>query len=52
MKLKESTTKNLDINKIEELRQSIGWHRRRSDKKWKEILSKSYSSSSSNKSNC
>ncbi len=41
MKFKESTTKNLNIEKIEELRQSIGWKRKRSDRKWKEILSKS-----------
>ena len=41
MKLTESTSKNLDINKIESLRQSVGWSRRRTNKKWKEILSKS-----------
>jgi GNAT superfamily N-acetyltransferase len=42
MKLKESTSKNIDIDKIESLRQSVGWHRRRSNTKWKEVLSKSY----------
>lgn len=41
MKLRELTTKNIDIEKIEFLRQSVGWKRRRSDKKWKEVLSKS-----------
>lgn len=41
MKLRESTSKKLDIDKIEELRQSVGWSRKRSDKKWREILSKS-----------
>jgi len=42
MKIKESATKNIDIVKIEELRDSVGWKRKRGDKKWREILSKSF----------
>jgi len=41
MKLHDSTIKEISIDKIESLRQSIGWRRRRSDEKWKEILTKS-----------
>jgi len=40
MKYKESTNKNIDINQIRLIRKSIGWQPR-SEKKWKEILSKS-----------
>lgn len=40
MQYKESNTKNIDINQIRNLRKSIGWQPR-SEKKWKEILSKS-----------
>jgi hypothetical protein len=41
MKYKESINKNLDIDRINELRLSVGWPKNRSDKKWKEVLSKS-----------
>lgn len=41
MKYKESTSKKLNIKKIDILRKSVGWKKRRSDKKWKEVLSKS-----------
>jgi ribosomal protein S18 acetylase RimI-like enzyme len=37
---KDSINKNIDINQIRLLRKSIGWQSR-SEKKWKEILSKS-----------
>lgn len=36
----ESINKNIDINQVRLLRRSIGWQPR-SEKKWKEILSKS-----------
>ncbi|MFA5051225.1 MAG: GNAT family N-acetyltransferase [Patescibacteria group bacterium] len=42
MKYRESINKKLNIKKIDELRLSVGWTKRRSDKKWREILSKSY----------
>ena len=42
MKFKESTRKNLNIKQIESLRDSVGWHRHRGEKKWNEILSKSF----------
>jgi GNAT superfamily N-acetyltransferase len=41
MGYKESTTKKLNIKEIDELRSSVGWQKKRGDKKWKEILSKS-----------
>lgn len=41
MKYRESTSKKLNIKKIDELRLSVGWPKKRSDKKWKEVLSKS-----------
>lgn len=41
MKYRESISKKLDIKKINSLRMSVGWPKNRSDKKWKEILSKS-----------
>ena len=40
MAYKDSINKNIDINQIRLLRKSIGWQPR-SEKKWKEILSKS-----------
>lgn len=41
MKYKESTSKKVSIDKINSLRLSVGWPKRRTDRKWKEILSKS-----------
>ena len=41
MKYRESINKKLNIKKIDELRLSVGWPKRRSDKKWREILLKS-----------
>ncbi|MFA5432386.1 MAG: GNAT family N-acetyltransferase [Candidatus Paceibacterota bacterium] len=40
MAYQESINKNIDINQVRLLRKSIGWQPR-SEKKWKEILSKS-----------
>jgi ribosomal protein S18 acetylase RimI-like enzyme len=40
MTYKDSTNKNIDTNQIRLIRKSIGWQPR-SEKKWKEILSKS-----------
>ncbi|MFA5729789.1 MAG: GNAT family N-acetyltransferase [Candidatus Paceibacterota bacterium] len=40
MEYRNSINKNIDINQIRLLRKSIGWQPR-SEKKWKEILSKS-----------
>lgn len=40
MSYKDSINKNIDINQIRLLRKSIGWQPR-SEKKWREILSKS-----------
>lgn len=40
MAYRDSINKNIDINQIRLLRKSIGWQPR-SEKKWKEILSKS-----------
>ena len=42
MKYRISSSKEIDIKQIVALRMSIGWSkRRRTDKKWREILSKS-----------
>lgn len=41
MKYKESISRKLNIKQINILRESVGWKKRRSDKKWKEVLSKS-----------
>lgn len=41
MKLKESTSKELDAEQITSLRSSVGWDRVRSEEKWQEILNKS-----------
>lgn len=41
MKMRELTTKDIDIKKIEALRRSVGWRKKRTNKKWKEILFKS-----------
>lgn len=41
MKLKESTSKNLDGGQINDLRFSVGWCTKRSAEKWREILDKS-----------
>lgn len=40
-KYKELTSKDINIKKIDDLRATVGWHKRRSNEKWKEILSKS-----------
>ena len=41
MKYKESTSKKLNIKQVDSLRASVGWPKRRTDKKWREVLSKS-----------
>lgn len=41
MRLKESTSKELDAEQITSLRSSVGWDRVRSEEKWQEILNKS-----------
>ena len=41
MELIESTTKDLNADQINNLRESIGWCNRRSSDKWQEILNKS-----------
>lgn len=41
MKYRESTSKKLNVKQIDYLRASVGWPKRRSDKKWREVLSKS-----------
>lgn len=41
MKLIESTTKDLNSEQINILRSSVGWCNKRSEEKWREILSKS-----------
>ena len=41
MKYRESTSKKLNIKQIDCLRASADWPKRRSDKKWREVLSKS-----------
>lgn len=42
MKYRESTSKELNTKQIDTLRKSVGWQNKRSDEKWKEILSKSF----------
>jgi len=37
----ESISKDIDVEQINSLRASVGWPKKRSDEKWKEILSKS-----------
>jgi ribosomal protein S18 acetylase RimI-like enzyme len=41
MKLIESTSKDLNLEQINILRISVGWCNKRSEEKWREILSKS-----------
>jgi len=41
MKLRESIDKNLLVEQINELRDSIGWCDKRGEEKWREILGKS-----------
>lgn len=41
MNLIESTKKDLNVEQIESLRDSVGWHRHRGQEKWREILDKS-----------
>ena len=42
MKFIESIDKNLDIKKIQSLRDSVGWVNKRGYKKWLEVLEKSF----------
>ncbi len=41
MNLRESTTKDLNIKQINDLRNSVAWCTKRGEEKWREILNKS-----------